>query len=233
MTWYGTAPSGRILTLNVNGSVAKIGWEEARGDVSGVLDNLIVIALQQNPVSSEVPSSGFVLAWDGSSWSPASPSVLGSGSTHELLSATHPDTIAVTPPTRGDLVRASAAQKWTRFPMGASGQIVSNDGDDVEWIEHGIFTPQIVTAGASVSLSPSSRKVIINKAVAGIITVSLPASPKVGQEILVKDGKGDAKSNNITILAPGKTIDGNSSIVMINNYQAYSLLFNGTEWNIV
>jgi len=228
MTWYGTAPSGTVLTLNIGGGVGRVGWEEARGDVSGVLDNLVVLAIQQNPVSSESPITGYALTWDGTRWSPQPVAVSG----HDILSLSHSDSV-IDSVTRGDLLAVTAASKWARKPIGESGKVLGNDGLDPDWVEHCIFTPLIVTAGASVDLTSSSRKVIINKSIAGITTVNLPVTPKVGQEVLVKDGKGDAKANNITILAPGKTIDGLSSVVMINNYQAYSMLYNGTEWNIV
>lgn len=232
MTWQGTAPSGTVLTINVDGSVARVDWEEARGDVSGVIDNLIVIALQQTPVSPAVPASGFILGFDGARWLAQSPSVLGSGSTHALLSATHIDTVPANP-TRGDLVTASSAPAWARFSIGASGTILGNDGDDLGWIEHGIFVPDIITAGATVTLNANSRKIVINKSVGSATAVSMPVSPKLGQTVLIKDGKGDAKANNITIDPTPTTIDGFSSIVMTNNYQAFELLYNGTEWNIV
>lgn len=228
MTWHGTGPSGTVLTLNVEGGVARVDWEEARGDVSGVIDNLIVIALQQTPVSADVPASGFLLGFDGTQWVAQSPG----GTTHALLSLTHTDT-APSSPVRGDLVTASPAPAWARFAIGASGQIVSNDGDDIEWIEHGIFVPDIITVGATVTLDANSRKIVINKTVGSATAVAMPTSPKLGQTVLIKDGKGDAKINNITIDPSPTTIDGFSSIVMTNNYQAFELLYNGTEWNIV
>ena len=220
MTWHGTAPSGTVLTLNIDGSTARVGWEEARGDVSGVIDNLVVIALQQNPVSPSIPASGFILGF------------LGSGSTHKFLSPTHIDTIPADA-VRGDIVTASPAPAWERFAIGASGTILGGDGNDLLWIEHGIFAPEIVTSGATVVLNSNSRKVIINKSVGSATNITLPTSPKLGQTVLIKDGKGDAKTNNITIDPSPTTIDGFSSIIMINNYQAFELLYNGTEWNIV
>lgn len=231
MTWHGVAPSGTVLTLNVDGTTVRAGWETFRGDVSGVIDDLIVVKLRGNPISPGVPSSGYILGWNGSEWVPQSPSVLGSGSTHALLSVTHIDTIPATP-VRGDLVTASSAPAWTRFAIGASGQILSGDGNDLGWIEHGIFPPQIMTAGASITLDENSRKLVVNKGAGSPTAVNLPATPKLGQEILVKDGKGDAKTNNITVDGNGTTIDGFSDVVLINNYQAYTFFYNGTEWNI-
>ncbi len=228
MTWQGTAPSGTVLTINVDGNVARVDWEEARGDVSGVLDNLIVLALQQSPVAPTSPSLNEVLMWNGTSWAPAVIAVSG----HNLLSVTHLDSVPANP-VRGDLVTASSAPAWARFAIGASGEILGNNGNDLGWIEHGIFIPDIVTAGATVTLDANSRKIVINKTIGSATAVSMPPSPKLGQSVLIKDGKGDAKINNITIDPSPTTIDGFSGIVMTNNYQAFELLYNGTEWNIV
>jgi hypothetical protein len=55
----------------------------------------------------------------------------------------------------------------------------------------------------------------------------------LGQEILIKDGKGDANTNNITVVSSGNTIDGFSAITIAVNYQSIHFMYNGTEWNIV
>src|SRR5579864_8074391 len=42
----------------------------AGGDLGGTYPNPTVVKLQENPVSSTVPSSGQILGWDGSQWTP-------------------------------------------------------------------------------------------------------------------------------------------------------------------
>lgn len=51
---------------------------------------------------------------------------------HNLLSATHPDTLTASP-TRGDLVVANSTPKWARFAKGALGTILQMGANDPAW----------------------------------------------------------------------------------------------------
>jgi len=65
--------------------------------------------------------------------------------------------------------------------------------------------------------------------------VNLPASAGLatGTVITVKDGKGDAGTNNITINRNGaQTIDGANSKVLATNYGSLALVFDGANWQI-
>ncbi len=64
-------------------------------------------------------------------------------------------------------------------------------------------------------------------------TVNLPASPTQSNLVTIKDKKGDAATNNITIQGNGKLIDGVSSILINKNNQSYTLKYDGTDWNII
>jgi hypothetical protein len=83
------------------------------------------------------------------------------------------------------------------------------------------------------TLSTANQIVVINKTVAGATTVTLPASPAANQQVTIKDGLGDSATNNITINGNGKTIDGSSTKVISTNYNSYTLVYNGTQWNIL
>jgi hypothetical protein len=57
----------------------------------------------------------------------------GGGGSHNLLSATHPDT-AIAAPQRGDVITGQGSTpKWTRLVKGASGQVLLSDGTDALW----------------------------------------------------------------------------------------------------
>jgi len=234
MTWGGIGPSGEFKTINHDGTdTARVDYEPARGDVSGVVDNLLVIRLQGRPVSPLAPIPGYVLTWNGSAWVPTNVSVIVSGTlTHNLLSPTHPDTISA-PPAVGDIIAASGGPaKWARVPIGLTGQKlrVSNVGQ-VEW---GFEPLLIVTSGTVINLANTVSRVVINKITGSPTSVYLPSSPYFGQEVLIKDGKGDAKINRITVHPPsGQTIDGFPRIIVGQNFQSYHIMHNGMNWNIV
>jgi len=91
-----------------------------------------------------------------------------------------------------------------------------------------------VAMNASGDKSGQCREIEINKTVGAATQVTLPPSPAVGEYVTVKDGKGDAATNNITVIgASSATIDGQSSYVIQANYGAVMLRWNGTEWKVL
>lgn len=76
----------------------------------------------------------------------------------------------------------------------------------------------------------------VKKAVGAATTVTLPPMPAMTQISLafVKDGKGDAATNPITVQgASAATIDGAASHVINTNYGCAIYRWNGTEWGLV
>jgi hypothetical protein len=63
--------------------------------------------------------------------------------------------------------------------------------------------------------------------------VFLPATPTIGQQHVIKDINGTAAATPITVDGNGNTIDGSSSIDLVNNYESTTLIFGPTEWNII
>jgi len=64
----------------------------------------------------------------------------GAGGSHNLLSATHLDTIPFSPPVRGDLITAQqltspagVLPSWARLALGTTGQILLSNGLDALW----------------------------------------------------------------------------------------------------
>jgi hypothetical protein len=56
----------------------------------------------------------------------------GGGTSHDILSATHTDTLAAAV-VRGDLLIGNATPKWARLPIGLSGKVLKSDGTDPSW----------------------------------------------------------------------------------------------------
>jgi hypothetical protein len=67
--------------------------------------------------------------------------------------------------------------------------------------------------------------------VAGPASVVLPVSP-LGTVFVIKDSDGDAQTNPITVTA-STTIDGAANYVINIDYASITLVFNGTEWNVI
>lgn len=75
---------------------------------------------------------------------------------------------------------------------------------------------RVVTGPGVVVVSSSEGGVAINKAVGAATAVTLPAAAsRAGLPVTVKDMKGDANANNITVTpAGGETIDGFATDVL-------------------
>lgn len=77
--------------------------------------------------------------------------------------------------------------------------------------------------------------VVCNRSTSGPFVVNLPASPVNGQQVRIKDGKGDADVNFITVTATGgKTIDGLPTLVIDESYAARTFIFGDTtDWLVL
>ena len=87
------------------------------------------------------------------------------------------------------------------------------------------------TTGGATTLTSADYIYLAN---AVNITVNLPAAPTTGQVHMVKDTTGTASNANpIEVAGNGNNIDGNASIEIRRNYGSFTLIYNGTEWNII
>jgi hypothetical protein len=78
-----------------------------------------------------------------------------------------------------------------------------------------LVTPHNAAAGA--------QNIRTNLTIAGAVSVVLSAGAKIGQQVTVLDGKGDAGANNVTVtVAGGGTINGTA--VISANYGAATFL---------
>lgn len=91
---------------------------------------------------------------------------------------------------------------------------------------------RVVTAAGSITITSADYIVIVNKASGAATIVNLPAGV-TNTIFIIKDGKGDAGSNNITITPNSGNIDGASTYVISTNYGAATIVYNGTQWNII
>lgn len=95
------------------------------------------------------------------------------------------------------------------------------------------LTTRVITAAGAVTVASTDVVIVVNKTVGAATTVNLAGSPAFGATLTVKDGKGDAATNNITLTPAAGNIDGAGTLVMATNYQSMDLIYNGTQWNVL
>lgn len=132
----------------------------------------------------------------------------------------------VVSPVKLEIELGQIVNTWNNHEQG----IQQHTGIWTGWLR---FTPTVKTSSGGYTVLPSDTVIVINKSVAATTTVTLEASPATGRVIIVKDGKGDAASNNVTISGNGKNIDGSATLVISSNYGVSRLVYNGTQWSII
>lgn len=121
----------------------------------------------------------------------------------------------------------------TTISNGTSGCSLYDSSGAVACTTGGRRVVRVVTASGAVSVTTADDVVVVNKSVGAATTVNLPTSPPTNYAVTIKDGRGDASTNNITITPAAGTIDGASSLVIYINYQSITLVYNGTQWNAI
>lgn len=104
------------------------------------------------------------------------------------------------------------------------------------WKERGalVFTNTVLFTAAGNHQIVNGAGVVVNKTVGAATGISAPKVLELGRTFFVKDAKGDATTNNITVTDPaGHTIDGAASFVINFNYGEVWFRWNKTEWNVV
>jgi hypothetical protein len=90
-----------------------------------------------------------------------------------------------------------------------------------------------ITDGVSYACSGTENTIIVKKPIGPNTTILLAETPYPGQRIFIKDGSGSASNFNITITPMTGTIDGNDQIVISQPYEAFLLLYDGVDWNLL
>lgn len=123
----------------------------------------------------------------------------------------------------------------TDFPAqtGNSGLYLTTNGTSLSWAAAASgWSATVVVATANYTVLPANNIIVVNRSSGSATTITLPSSRTAGQIHVIKDGRGDARTNNITVAGNGANIDGVSSRVINLNYAWVSLVWNGTQWNV-
>lgn len=82
----------------------------------------------------------------------------------------------------------------------------------------------------TTAYTASANDFVEADATAGGFTVTLPAAPASGAAVTVK--KTDTSLNVITVLATGKTIDGDANATLISAQAGGTFVYDGTNWKV-
>lgn len=92
---------------------------------------------------------------------------------------------------------------------------------------------RVVVAAGAITVTSVDYFIGVNKTVGAATTVNLPANPTTWTTFVIKDLKGDAGTNPITIAPAAGTIDGQSTYIMNVNRESATIVYSGSEWSLI
>ena len=93
----------------------------------------------------------------------------------------------------------------------------------------GTFGPPINIGGSGPISLPSAANffVFVNNITGTAITLTLPLTGAVGQQLIIKDIAGNAGTYTINI---SSGIDGNATYSLVSNYASVTIVWTGSFW---
>jgi hypothetical protein len=114
----------------------------------------------------------------------------------------------------------------------AEDYIPSDQDSIVNRLGVSTLLPVTITTESSHTVLYNEQVILVNRTTSASTTIVLPNTGNVaGKQIKVKDAKGDAATNNITVnVNGGGNIDGSTSYVINTNYGKSTFIWNGIQW---
>ena len=120
----------------------------------------------------------------------------------------------------GDEVSINTLQTNTSSVL----QITGADSDYVTGIVNSVLSDDYVEVNSTPYTASIGKKLIVDTSSASI-TVNMPSSPTLGNEVRIIDGTGNAQSNNIIVSSSDKILGSDSNLIIDINEAAFGLVY--------
>jgi hypothetical protein len=157
----------------------------------------------------------------------ASPALTGTPTAPTAAGGTNTTQIATTA-----YVVGTAFSSALPGQAGNAGKYVTTDGTTASWAfipAGGISYTAVKTSNYSAAVNDGVQ----TNTSGGSFTVTLPATPAVGDQVIVTDSGGAWATNNLTVGRNGSTIDGLAEDLICNiSSVSVQLVYSGTTWDV-
>lgn len=131
----------------------------------------------------------------------------------------------------GDLIIGNGTNSATRLGIGSNSTVLTSNGTTATWaaIPAGGLTYVVKTS----NYTASDKEGVLANTSGGAFTVTLPASPSTGAQVVVADAAGTWGTNNLTIGRNGSNIAGVAQDLVCDiSGVSVQLVYDGTGWDV-
>jgi hypothetical protein len=117
------------------------------------------------------------------------------------------------------------------YAVGSSGNVLTSNGN--VWASTSLPASGLSYVAKSANYTLSNNEGVLANTALGAFTITLPASPAVGNQVVVADAGGDFGANALTIARNGSTIaNAAEDLVCDINDISVQLVYSGNTWEI-
>jgi hypothetical protein len=221
------ASSTYLTQTNASSTYAPIASPTFTGTVGGITKSMVGLANVDNTTDALKPISTATQTALDLKAALASPTFTGTPSAPTATAGTNTTQVATTAFVKTEItssVQPGAVYQTSAPSSPAIGQIWIDSDEDV--IVFPYSAPQSIST--NTNLIAATRYFVTS---ASALTLTLPASPALNDEIQILDASGNSSTYNITVARNGKLINGNAGNLIIDvNGGWYTLVFTGNTY---
>lgn len=134
-------------------------------------------------------------------------------------------------PTAGSVTYGDGST-YANNASGTAGQVLTSAGSGTPtWTTP--VVPVVGFIGKSTTYTAVAGDTLLVDTSAGVFTITLPASPAIGNIVYFQDAKGTFLAYPLTIARNGNTIMGLAEdLSASSNNVGFGLVYNGSDWRI-
>jgi len=117
------------------------------------------------------------------------------------------------------------------YAVGADGNVLTSNGNT--WVSSTLPASGLSYVAKSANYTVNNNEGVLANTASGSFTITLPASPALGNQVVVADAGGDFGANALTIARNGSTIDSLAeNLVCDIDGVSVQLVYSGTTWEV-
>jgi hypothetical protein len=117
------------------------------------------------------------------------------------------------------------------YPFGSSGNVLSSNGN--AWISSALPASGLSYVVKSANYNINNNEGVLANTALGAFTITLPASPVVGNQVVIADSYGVFGANAVTVARNGSTIENAAEDLVLDiDGASVQLVYSGNTWDV-